>query len=88
MRRVIIASVLLLAAVSAQAKDDWKGKVVDEKGEPVAYANVAVLSKADSSVVCGVVTGEDGTFNIVTKENDGIMMVAMLGYKTLYMAPS
>ena len=83
----MIASVLLLAAVSAQAKGDWKGKVVDEKGEPVAYANVAVLSKADSSVVCGVVTGEDGTFNIVTKENDGIMMVAMLGYKTVYMAP-
>ena len=87
MRRLMIASVLLLAAVSAQAKGDWKGKVVDEKGEPVAYANVAVLSKADSSVVCGVVTGEDGTFNIVTKENDGIMMVAMLGYKTVYMAP-
>ena len=83
----MIASVLLLAAVSAQAKGDWKGKVVDEKGEPVAYANVAVLSKADSSVVCGVVTGEDGTFNIVTKETDGIMMVAMLGYKTVYMAP-
>ncbi len=83
----MIASVLLLAAVSAQAKGDWKGKVVDEKGEPVAYANVAVLSKTDSSVVCGVVTGEDGTFNIVTKENDGIMMVAMLGYKTVYMAP-
>jgi hypothetical protein len=83
----MIASVLLLAAVSAQAKGDWKGKVVDEKGEPVAYANVAVLAKADSSVVCGVVTGEDGTFNIVTKETDGIMMVAMLGYKTVYMAP-
>ena len=87
MRRLMIASVLLLAAVSAQAKGDWKGKVVDEKGEPVAYANVAVLAKADSSVVCGVVTGEDGTFNIVTKETDGIMMVAMLGYKTVYMAP-
>ena len=87
MRRLIIVSVLLLAAVSAQAKGDWKGKVVDEKGEPVAYANVAVLSKADSSVVCGVVTGEDGTFNIQTKETDGIMMVAMLGYKTVYMVP-
>ena len=87
MRRLMIASVLLLAAVSAQAKGDWKGKVVDEKGEPVAYANVAVLAKADSSVVCGVVTGEDGTFNIVTKETDGIMMVAMLGYKTVYMVP-
>ncbi len=51
------------------------------------YANVAVLSKADSTVVCGVVTQEDGTFNIVTSETDGIMMVAMLGYKTVYLSP-
>ena len=32
----------LLAAVSAFAKNDWKGKVLDKKGEPVPYANVAV----------------------------------------------
>ena len=78
---------LVVVALPALAKGDWKGKVVDEKGEPVPYANVAVLSKADSTVVCGVVTQEDGTFNIVTNETDGIMMVAMLGYKTVYLAP-
>ena len=78
---------MLLAAASAFAKKDWKGKVVDQNGEPVAYANVAVLSKADSTVVCGTVTQEDGTFNIITGEKDGIMMVAMLGYKTVYLSP-
>ena len=78
---------MLLAAVVAGAKEDWRGKVVDEKGEPVAYANVAVLSKVDSTVVCGAMTGEDGTFNIVTRESDGIMMVAMLGYQTVYVVP-
>ncbi len=78
---------LLLAALSAAAKGDWKGKVVDEKGEPVAYANVAVLSRADSTVVCGTVTEEDGTFNIKTSETDGIMMVAILGYRTQYFKP-
>ena len=78
---------MLLAAASAFAKGDWKGKVVDQNGEPVAYANVAVLSRADSTVVCGTVTEEDGTFNIITSEKDGIMMVAMLGYKTVYLSP-
>ena len=78
---------LAVASLPALAKGDWKGKVVDEKGEPVPYANVAVLSKTDSTVLCGVVTEEDGTFNIVTDETDGIMMVAMLGYKTVYLAP-
>ena len=78
---------MMLASASAFAKNDWKGKVVDQNGDPVAYANVAVLSKADSTVVCGTVTEEDGTFNIITNETDGIMMVAMLGYKTVYLVP-
>ena len=87
MKRLIVLFILAVASLPALAKGDWRGKVVDENGEPVAYANVAVLSKADSTVVCGVVTQEDGTFNIVTSETDGIMMVAMLGYKTVYLAP-
>jgi len=87
MRRLIVIALMLLAAVTASAKKDWKGKVVDQSGEPVAYANVAVLSKADSTVVCGAVTEEDGSFYIATQETDGIMMVAMLGYKTVYLNP-
>jgi hypothetical protein len=87
MKKFVFVAMMLMAAITASAKKDWKGKVVDEKGEPVAFANVAVLSKADSTVVCGTVTEEDGTFNIVTSENDGIMMVAMLGYRTVYLAP-
>ena len=87
MKNWIALTLMLLVSLSAFAKKDWKGKVVDASGEPVAYANVAVLSKADSTMVCGAVTEEDGTFNIVTTETDGIMMVAMLGYKTVYLAP-
>ena len=89
MKRLVVSAMMILAVLTAGAKgkSDWKGKVVDENGEPVAYANVAVLSKADSTVVCGAVTAEDGSFNIVTSETDGIMMVAMMGYKTVYLAP-
>ena len=89
MKKLVVFAMMLAAALTAGAKEkcDWKGKVVDEKGEPVAYANVAVLSRADSTMVCGAVTQEDGTFNIVTTETDGIMMVAMLGYQTQYFTP-
>ena len=89
MKKIVVLAMMLLVAATAVAKgkSDWKGKVVDAKGEPVAYANVAVLSRADSTVVCGAVTEEDGTFNIVTTETDGIMMVAMLGYQTQYITP-
>ena len=89
MKKIVVVMMLLLTAMTAGAKSkgDWKGKVVDAQGEPVAYANVVVLSKADSTVLCGTVTAEDGTYNIMTGENDGIMMVAMLGYQTVYMSP-
>ena len=87
MKKVFVIAIMILAAATASAKEDWKGRVIDEKGEPVAYANIAVLSRADSTVLCGAVTEEDGSFNIVTNEKNGIMMVAMLGYKTQYFTP-
>lgn len=44
MEKRIALILLLMISTFVSAKNDWKGKVVDEKGEPVAYANVAVLS--------------------------------------------
>lgn len=88
MKRLIALFAFAMITLPVLAKGDWKGKVVDENGEPVPYANVAVLSKADSTVVCGAVTADDGTFNIVTSETDGIIMVAMMGYRTVYLAPA
>ena len=40
MKRLIILFVLATMTLPCLAKGDWKGKVVDEKGEPVTYANV------------------------------------------------
>lgn len=78
---------LVAAGLPSYALEDWKGRVVDASGEPVAYANIALLSKVDSTVINGTITGEDGMFDLKTEE-DGILMVAMLGYETLYLSPS
>ena len=87
MKKYLLSSILLLVAALAFAKEDWRGKVVDRKGEPLQYANVALLSKTDSTVVSGTVTEEDGSFHLVTPHADGILMVAILGYRTQYLAP-
>ncbi|MDO5321916.1 MAG: outer membrane beta-barrel protein [Bacteroidia bacterium] len=81
----MILTVAMLPA-AAFAASDWKGRVVDEKGEPVPFANVVVLSKADSTVVAGSTTLEDGSFNIVSDGKDHMLMVSMIGYKTLYLS--
>ena len=80
----MMASLLPIAAFAA---GDWKGRVVDVKGEPVPFANVVVLSKMDSTVVAGATTSEDGTFNIATVGMDQLLMVSMIGYKTCYATP-
>lgn len=64
------------------AASDWKGRVTDERGEPIAFANVAVLSKADSTVVAGTTTTEDGSFYIKADGKNHMLMVSMIGYRT------
>ena len=42
----------------------YKGRVVDDKGEPAEYANVVLLSPTDSSFLAGGVSNESGYFVI------------------------
>ena len=87
MKILMTVSLLLSAGFTSYALGDWKGRVTDMNGEPVAYANVVLLSKVDSTVVSGTVTDESGSYILPTDE-DGILMVAMMGYQTLYAEPS
>ena len=61
-----------------------KGKVVDEKSQPIAYATVLLLNKVDSSFVKGVTSGEDGAFLLEEIVSDGILKVSALGYNTVF----
>ena len=87
MKILISICLLISAGLTSYAQEVLKGRVTDMKGEPVAYANVALLSKADSTVVSGTVTDESGTYSLQADE-DGTLMVSMLGYETVYLTPS
>ena len=72
--------------MTAQAKtQDWGGRVVDEKGEPMPYVNVVLLSLPDSAFVQGAMTDEQGMFKIVTNVTNGVFKVSSVGYQTLYL---
>ena len=66
---------------------DIGGKVINEKGEPLSYVNVVLLSLPDSAFVQGAVTNDDGIFKIVTNVNDGLLKLSCLGYETMYVKP-
>ena len=83
--RLAVITVLMMIAMTASAmKQDLSGKVVDEKGAPLPFANVVLLSLPDSAFVQGAVTDEDGIFNIVTDKNNGLFKVTCMGYQTLH----
>lgn len=63
---------------------DWGGRIIDEKGEPMPFVNVVLLSLPDSAFVQGGMTDEQGMFKIVTDVNNGLFKVTSVGYQTLY----
>ena len=73
MKIFMTVCLLISAGFTSYALEDWKGRVTDPENNPVAYANVVLLSKTDSTAVTGTVTDEDGRFSIPTDE-DGILM--------------
>ena len=60
------------------------GKVIDETGLPVPYANVLLLSVADSSAISGGVTNESGIFVVPFEPSKVIARISYVGYKPVY----
>ena len=60
------------------------GTIVDEQGQPVAYANVSVLNPADSTLLSGGVSNESGYFAIPIEQDKVLARISYVGYKTIY----
>ena len=71
------------------------GTIIDEQGQPIAYANVAILNPADSTLLSGGVSNESGYFAIPYERprvGDGtsgmqdkvLARISYVGYKTIY----
>lgn len=84
MNKRALITFLCFSAITPMMAQDIKGKIVDEKGEPLAFANVVLLNRQDSAFVKGVVSGEDGHFAINSACNNGIIKVTSVGYKTAW----
>ena len=59
------------------------GHIVDEKGTPMPFANVSLLSVADSSFITGGVTNENGDFVVPCQMKQVIAKITSIGYKTV-----
>ena len=83
-RLAVLITAMMMTMMSFAEKQDFGGRVLDEKGEPMPYVNVVLLSLPDSTFVQGAMTDEQGVFKIVTDINNGLFKVTSVGYQTLY----
>ena len=60
------------------------GTIIDELGQPVAYANVAILNPADSTLLSGGVSNESGYFAIPYEQERVLARISYVGYKTIF----
>ena len=60
------------------------GTIIDEKGQPVAYANIAILNPTDSTLLSGGVSNESGYFAIPYEQEKILARISYVGYKTIY----
>ena len=84
MKRIVLVSMMCLVAIASTAQG-FSGRVIDEQAQPMPFANVVLVSRADSAFIAGVVTKDDGTFSISTDKQDGLLKVTSVGYTTKFL---
>ena len=60
------------------------GTIVDEHGQPLPFANVAILNPADSALLSGGVSNEAGQFVVPYEQEKILARITFVGYKTTY----
>src|SRR5690606_38936217 len=72
-KSLLILFFLFSASIIGQTK--VSGIVVDEKNEPIPFANVYFKNSTE-----GVITNENGRFYLESQKNYGVLVVSFIGY--------
>ena len=67
-----------------KANRHLRGTIIDEQGQPVAYANVYLLHPSDTTVIGGGVSNEAGYFVVPFDTEPVLARISFVGYKTIY----
>lgn len=87
LRSIVLITAALMALTAVAMAPDVTGTVLDEKGEPLPFVNVVLLSMPDSTFVQGAMTDDQGHFKIQSLKNGGLLKVSSIGYETQYLNP-
>lgn len=75
--------VLILSTFSFVSAQSLSGKVQDDAGNAMPFANILLLNKGDSSLIKGAVSNDAGYYTIDNvKRGSYLLSARMVGYKT------
>ena len=82
--RMTVEDKEIIVECSQKTANRYKGTIIDEQDQPVAYANIYLLHPSDSSLISGGVSNEAGLFVIPCETNPILVRISFVGYKTVY----
>lgn len=67
----------------------YKGRVLDSKQQPIAYANVMALKISDNKLLAGIITNDNGNFELKLKtEQSFYLEIHFIGFETQKITPT
>ena len=90
MKPIFLSLILVLVTISSNSQTSYSvsGIVNEGNGQAAAFANVLLLKSADSTLVKGTITLEDGSYEI-TQVDDGnyVILSSLVGFQSIYSRP-
>nr|MCR5423842.1 carboxypeptidase-like regulatory domain-containing protein [Bacteroidales bacterium] len=81
-KRILITFALALIGLSLSAQN-ITGRLADDSGQPIAFANVVLKTVTTDSLIRGTTTGEDGSFSIDCGDGTYNLVASYVGYERL-----
>lgn len=57
------------------------GTVTDDAGAPLEFVNVTLLSLPDSTLIGGIVTGQSGSFSLISPVTPSLLRISSMGFE-------
>lgn len=83
MRRILLLFAFCSVFLSSFAQHEIKGQLVDENGEPVAFASIVLKLAENDSVSAGTISDANGLFSFNSNEGKYVLVASAVGFETL-----
>lgn len=81
--RVVVQGREIFVECTQKDRMKLKGRLVDDNNQPVVYANIALFSTEDSTLIGGGVSNEAGHFVIPCSAERALVRISCVGFKTI-----